>query len=317
MGPSSTGTRNSITKKRSVDILSPVEEGTSSGKASKKPNMEGIGGCDLDDTVIESMVASDLDPEHEGQSSVGSKCEKNKAGETKSMRDEIGSCLKDILFGEDFKSLLNDHFRQSMELIVKDIDALKSDASQNKEFQKKSDAKFFSLEVRLDILEQHEKSTQLIIQNMWPESHNEDTVQLVLEYFSEALDMEVYGSSIVSCFRIGRKTGVSIPTNSSPINSETRHRPILVKFTSSILRDNILRARSRRKMDVKSKDTFINEDLTAHRRLMLNELRNLKREKKITDCWSSHGKIIYKTLQGRVVDATEKAREASTWHVCI
>ena len=43
---------------------------------------------------------------------------------------------------------------------------------------------------------------------------------------------------------------------------------------------------------------------------MLNELRNHKRENKITDCWSSHGKIIYKTLQGRVVDATEKAREA-------
>ena len=96
-----------------------------------------------------------------------------------------------------------------------------------------------------------------------------------------------------------------------------RSRPVFVKFSSGILRDAVLRARSSLKKDVRTKDVYINEDLTARRRTMLNDLRILKKEKQIQDFWFFHGKICYKTLQGKVVDATDQAREASTRKVSI
>ena len=45
---------------------------------------------------------------------------------------------------------------------------------------------------------------------------------------------------------------------------------------------------------------FLNEDLTAARAQIFFEARQLKRRKKITDCWSSYGKIVVKDLQNNI-----------------
>ena len=302
-------------RKRSVDNLSPVLAESNEGSSNKKSNLV----SDLDKTLVGPSTEPDLYDNDSSMSGIDTSVEKISA--THSMREEIGSCLKEILFGQEFKSLLNEHFRQSMEPVLKEISVLKTDMMHVKVHQNKTDAEFFQFGVKLDIMEQHEKSTQLIIRNNWPETKDEDLVRLVLDYFNEVLDVDVYGASIVNCFRIGKSAkNQNLSRNNIAVGSQTSEsgsRPIFVKFSSGILRDAVLRARSSLKKDVRTKDVYINEDLTAHRRTMLNDLRILKKEKQIQDCWSFHGKICYKTLQGKVVDATDQAREASTWKVSI
>ena len=182
-------------RKRSVDNLSPVLEGAKEGSSNKKSNLD----SDLDKTLI----GSSAEPENDSSMSViDTSVEKIKISVTHSMREEIGSCLKEILFGQDFKSLLNEHFHQSMEPVMKEISVLKSDMMHVKVHQDKTEAEFFQVSVKLDIMEQHEKSTQLIIRNNWPETKDEDLLRLVLDFFNEVLEVVVYGACIVNCFRI-------------------------------------------------------------------------------------------------------------------
>ena len=44
-------------------------------------------------------------------------------------------------------------------------------------------------------------------------------------------------------------------------------------------------------------------------------MRNMKKDKKIMDCWSFNGKIFVKTLDGKINDVTDQARSESTWSV--
>ena len=93
--------------------------------------------------------------------------------------------------------------------------------------------------------------------------------------------------------RLGRKADDSDGT--------TRIRPIIVRFVSERVRDSVYRARTR----LKGHDIYLNEDLTARRAKLAYDARQLKKVKKIVDCWSSYGKVIVK-------DSNNKIREIGT-----
>ena len=80
------------------------------------------------------------------------------------------------------------------------------------------------------------------------------------------------------------------------ISGTTRTRPIIVRFVSERVRDSVYRARTR----LKGHDIYLNEDLTARRAKLAYDARQLKKAKKIVDCWSSYGKVIVKDSNNKI-----------------
>ena len=95
--------------------------------------------------------------------------------------------------------------------------------------------------------------------------------------------------------RLGRKADDSDGT--------TRTRPIIVRFVSERVRDSVYRARTR----LKGHGIYLNEDLTARGAKLACIARQLKKVKKIVDCWSSYGNVIVK-------DSHNKIREIKSPH---
>ena len=119
---------------------------------------------------------------------------------------------------------------------------------------------------------------------------------MLLNFFGSVLNIDMDKSCIVNAFRIGKVSRPpNIPLNSTNMGSptrddgggsvawfgETRPRPIFVKLSSGFLKNDIMRARAKLKKDDRVKDVYINEDLTSHRRKMLHDLRNMKKDKRI------------------------------------
>ena len=52
--------------------------------------------------------------------------------------------------------------------------------------------------------------------------------------------------------------------------------------------------------DINQRGIFINEDLTRKRSNLLWKARQMKKEKKINDCWSYDGKVMVKTLANKI-----------------
>ena len=82
-------------------------------------------------------------------------------------------------------------------------------------------------------------------------------------------------------------------------------RPVIVRFSSDRVRDRVVRARTSLKphnTERRDKPIFVNEDLTAKRSKLAFATRQLKRQRKITDCWTVNGKILVKDNSNRIVE---------------
>ena len=65
--------------------------------------------------------------------------------------------------------------------------------------------------------------------------------------------------------------------------------------------------RSRKQLRNGMPDIFINEDLTQVLSALLFKARSLKREKRLTDCWSYDGRIVVKDNDNRIATVTSEA----------
>ena len=71
-------------------------------------------------------------------------------------------------------------------------------------------------------------------------------------------------------------------------------RPVIVRFTVNRPRDVILRAK--RQLRDSGSLIFVNEDLTQHRAKLASKSRQLKKEHKITDCWTYNGCVMLRIV---------------------
>ena len=146
-----------------------------------------------------------------------------------------------------------------------------------------------SLETRYEAQDQENRANSLILFNDWAESPNESVQIKTKSYMNDVLHININDTDIVKCHRIGR---------TDRNNRSVRPRPILVKFHSASLKSEILNAR-RKIRNFSSADfpspVFINEDLTDARRSVYAKCRNLKKEKRILDCWTQNGRVLIKT----------------------
>ena len=146
-----------------------------------------------------------------------------------------------------------------------------------------------SLETRCEAQDQENRANSLILFNDWAESPNESVQIKTKSYVNDVLHVNINDTDIVKCHRLGR---------TDRNNRSARPRPILVKFQSTSLKSELLNAR-RKIRNFSSADfpspVFINEDLTDARRAVYARCRNLKKEKRILDCWTQNGRVLIKT----------------------
>ena len=146
------------------------------------------------------------------------------------------------------------------------------------------------LENSLDAAEQYSRRNNLRISGL-PESPNESTDDLVLA-MSSAIGANVSLEEIDRSHRVGAKNHKSGGNNPKP-------RDVIVKFVSYRSRQKMFKQRGAAKSNG-YKNVYVNEDLTRNRSFTLFRCRELKRQGRIQDAWSSDGKIIVKDRSGKI-----------------
>ena len=189
--------------------------------------------------------------------------------------------------------------------------------NQNEEKQRKieqMEMKITELEIKSDELEQYSRRNSLRIQGL-PEVPGEDLLERVLYLARNRMSVEIDEADIDRLHRIG------------PPSSK---REILIKFTSYKAKEIVFKCRSGLRkhadppeefdpeintnddddddldkkygQDLTRDRIFINEDLTKTRNHLLWKARQLKKEKKIFDCWSFDGRILIKKLDNKIIN---------------
>ena len=98
---------------------------------------------------------------------------------------------------------------------------------------------------------------------------------------------------VVTSHRLGRRMpGADI---------QTRPRSVIVNFITAHVRDVVIRARRRLRESGDGPTVYVNEDLTRWRAALAKKTRQLKKSRKINDCWTFNGKeVVVKTIDGVV-----------------
>ena len=170
------------------------------------------------------------------------------------------------------------------------IRSLNAKLDSKDELIKSLETRIVTLESANDSIEQYTRRANLRVCGVPEENDGEDTDQKVLAVFNAKLGMEplLRPTDLERSHRLGRKADDSDGT--------TRTRPIIVRFVSERVRDSVYRARTR----LKGHDIYLNEDLTARRAKLAYDARQLKKAKKIVDCWSSYGNVIVKDSNNKI-----------------
>ena len=143
------------------------------------------------------------------------------------------------------------------------------------------------LELKSDGLEQYSRRNSLRNHGIEEKDH-ESPVDLIMKLTNEDLGLDMQPSVLDRVHRVGKKT------------DSGRSRPLLVKFATYRDRDKVYKAKSRLKGNSRGQ-IYVNEDLTRPRAQLLYRARQLKKGKRILDCWSHDGQVLIKTSHGRVV----------------
>ena len=125
------------------------------------------------------------------------------------------------------------------------------------------------------------------------ETDQENITDLTMNLFKEQMGVDIKTSDIDRVHRTGRK------------DISGKIRPVLVKFATYRARAAVYRAKARLKGN-HLHDIFVNEDLTKVRSQLLFTARQMKKTKKIADCWTFDGRIFLKTNSNIVKSVTNE-----------
>ncbi|KAK2169704.1 hypothetical protein NP493_1177g00020 [Ridgeia piscesae] len=114
------------------------------------------------------------------------------------------------------------------------------------------------------------------------------------------VEEECNDASSASCECDSRRIGPKQDEKGAPCK-----RAVIVHFRSEAIRDEVFRAHINLKehnRTHKDSQVFLNEDLMAKRAMFTFKTRQLKREKKIADCWTHAGRVLIKALNGKITE---------------
>ena len=156
------------------------------------------------------------------------------------------------------------------------------------------EARLSSCEADLDQLEQYSRRTNLRFFGVPESEKGEDTTSKLMTIVNETMGVtpHIVNADVVTSHRLGRRVPGA--------DAQTRPRPVIIKFATAHVHDVVIRARRRLRESGDGPTVYINEDLTSRRAALAKETRQLKRSRKINDCWTFNGKVVLKTLDGVV-----------------
>ena len=225
-------------------------------------------------------------------------------GDSASDTTEIGP-KEDALLVRFVELLSNEVFVQKLRQVINPkpltnkLDTLTKQISQlNERLEKKDkyiaalEARLSSCETDLDQLEQYSRRTNLRFFGIPESETGENTNGKLLSIVNESMGVTppIVSADVVTSHRLGRRVpGADI---------QTRPRPVIVKFATAHVRDVVIRARRRLRESGDGPTVYVNEDLTRRRAALAKKTRQLKKSRKINDCWTFNGKVVVKTIDG-------------------
>lgn len=147
--------------------------------------------------------------------------------------------------------------------------------------------KISNLETRLDELDQKNKNNNLVIHGLKNTAKQMDSS--IIKLFNDGLNVNIPPQEIVKCILLNPKSTVS---------------PVLIKFNNRNIIDEILNAKRKnlnKLKELNNGNIFINEDLTEHRRKLMNEARILRKAGKFKFLWTRNGDIMTRRDVGEPV----------------
>ena len=183
------------------------------------------------------------------------------------------------------KSMLRDEISEQVKLKVEDeTKSLKAELNATKTHLYNTKAelesmrthvgelhdKVLNLQLKQDDAEQYSRRMCLRISGI-PESTNEDVTQKVLD-FAKTVNSTISPGDIDRAHRVGAPSSASTSIDGA---TETKLREIIIKFTNSNARLNLLRGRAVLRIN-NVKGVFISEDLTPTRKKLAFECRRIK-----------------------------------------
>ena len=156
------------------------------------------------------------------------------------------------------------------------------------------EARLSSVQANLDVLEQYSRRSNLRFFGIPESNGGEDTTGKLLSIVNDTMGVttSIMSAGVVTSHRLGRR----LPG----VDAHTRPQPVIVKFATTHVRDVVIRAKRRLRESGGGPTLYVNEDLTRRRAALAKKTRELKKEKKITDCWIFNGKVLVKTIDGTV-----------------
>ena len=156
------------------------------------------------------------------------------------------------------------------------------------------EARLSLVEDSLDQLEQYSRRSNLRFFGIPESDGGEDTTGKLLAIVNETMGVTppIVSADVVTSHRLGRRLPGA--------DAHARPRPVIVKFATTHVRDVVIRARRRLRESGRGPTLYVNEDLTRRRATLAKKTRELKKEKKITDCWTYNGKVLVKIIDGTV-----------------
>ena len=209
----------------------------------------------------------------------------------------------DMLLSNLKKALYPNQLATKIDALTLQVSHLTSRLDKKDERITELESKVQSLEDANDALEQYSRRPNVRISGIAETDAGENTDEKVLAVINGKMNLQppLNIGQIERSHRVGRKTTESQRDERGP----PRPRPIIVRLCSERIRDVVFRSRTGLKdynRQHQDHQIFLNEDLTAVRAKIFFEARQLKRRKKITDCWSSYGKIVIKDLQNKIIE---------------
>jgi len=149
-----------------------------------------------------------------------------------------------------------------------------------------------SLELKVDDLEQYSRRSSVRISGIKEEA-DEYVIGKVATVITALGLTDVTTAGINRAHRVG-------PKPEQPLDSidEAHSRQILVQFKDYPSKAKVMKARA--SLKTAKPGVYINEDLTRRRSELLYKVRQLKKAKRISDCWSTDGRVVIKDHRNKI-----------------
>lgn len=212
-------------------------------------------------------------------------------------RNEQEGKIEKLISAVEQIKMQNCEIQHSVEFLSHNLDSLKEQVQTLEKEQNKNTQYIQTLEEKIEKFESSARSTCIEIRNIPPSKQESKT--LLLETVTKTLNtiqLSVQSHEIRDVFRI---------TSKDPGN-----RPIIVDFTSVLMRDRVIEGykkynKNNSRLTTESlritgpvKPIFISENLTPKMKRLFFLTRDFAKVNEFKYCWVSHGKIFLRKSDG-------------------